>query len=210
MRPTEQVVLQTPPAVVAADLQPDGRKVQVILDAVTDQWIRQFEEGFKAYAKANTVELFEKELDPEFIDESFRSCLPPQGTGAPLSVTLTDDACVFEHTREMVDRTAVRAGTYVNLLLEIVCIQFGKHWFTPKLRAVSVRIVPPPPAPKPTPTYESLGWVDDDLTETVQQQALPASAQVDELDDDQLSIDIDLDGVAPPTVEVDNAHFTAA
>lgn len=194
MRPTVPVLLQTPAVLCTSALAPGDRKLYVQLDSVTEGWIRQFEDGFKTFAKCNTQALFHKELDPEFIDESFRSCLPLPGAKAPVAFTITEDATIFLHTHELLERDAIVPGTSVNLLLEVSCIQFGKKWFTPKLRVTSLRIPPPPPPPRATPTYESIGWLDDDH-ETQQ-----ASANVGDDDDDALSIDIDLDGglVVPP------------
>ncbi|WIA10852.1 hypothetical protein OEZ85_011018 [Tetradesmus obliquus] len=186
MRPAAApVLLQTPAVTCVAQLGPEDRKIQVQLDAVTEDWIRAFEATFKDYAKANTTLLFNKELDPEFIDESFRSCLPPPGAKAPLAITMANDAAVFLHTHELLTREEVAPGVQVNLLLEITCIQFGKKWFTPKLRVASLRIPPPPPPPRSVPTYESVGWVDDGTDHET--STLAAGAD----DEDALSIDLD-------------------
>ncbi|KAF6250472.1 hypothetical protein COO60DRAFT_1465400 [Scenedesmus sp. NREL 46B-D3] len=193
MRPVKPVLLQTPAVTCVASLGPDDRKLHVQLDSATEAWIRGFEESFKAYAKANTHALFNKELDPEFIDESFRSCLPPPGAKAPVAFTLLEDAAVFLHTHELLTREAVAAGVAVNMLLEVACIQFGKKWFTPKLRVLSLRIPPPAPPPCPTPTYESLGWIDE-----VAGAAADDEADDEADEDDDASIDIDLDELAPP------------
>lgn len=192
MRPNAPLVLQTPPVTCTQALGPKDRKLHVLLDPVTEAWLRSFEASFAAYAKANTRQLFNKDLDADFIDESFRSILPPPGAKSPVALAITDDAAVFNYNKEQLTRDAVPAGASLNLLLEVACIQFGKKWFTPKLRVVSLRIPPPPPPPPATPTYESLGWVDDAAGDA--QQAVEAD------DDDAVSIDIDLDELAPAEV----------
>lgn len=196
MRPCDVLLLQTPAVTCCEALADADRKLQVELDPVTDAWIRAFEASFKAFAKANTAALFNKELDPAFIDESFRSCLPC--SPGPLSMALAQDAAIFEHTtHELVGRGSIQSGTRVNLMFEIACIQFGKRWFTPKLRVRSLRIAPaappPPPSPAepPTPTYETVGWVEDDEHEPQQQQQAGCEGTQQAADSDAWSIDLD-------------------
>lgn len=188
MQPVQPLAMQTPVLTCAASVGPADTKIHVLLDSTTEGWIRAFEDSFKTYAKANTSALFNKELDPGFIDESFRSSLPVPGAHAPVALTLSKDAAVFLHTHELATRDLLVQGTPINLMLEVSCIQFGKKWFTPKLRVLSVRIPPPPPPPKATPTYESFGWLDvEDNTEGA---GLPSDDDEDD-DLDALSIDID-------------------
>ena len=139
MRPMQPLLLQTPELVCVDGLTSGPTtKITLKLDGRVQGWLCRLESRAVAYAKEHKMELFNKELDDLWIEQSFKTCISASGDSATFK--LADEVAVFSDKKEVLGPDAVRPDTRVALLLDFKGVEFGRKSFALRMRITAFRV----------------------------------------------------------------------